>query len=107
MNLFVVFKGADDGLFDSFNSFFHACSITHVGLEVVTAPLDGLILPGVTRDSVISLLREHTAGRLELFGLGGNVVINERAVTMKEVLEAEAKGTLVEMFGAGMISAFL
>lgn len=26
--------------------------------EVITAPLDGTILPGVTRDSIISLIKE-------------------------------------------------
>jgi len=28
------------------------------GLELITAPLDGTILPGVTRDSILTLSRE-------------------------------------------------
>ena len=44
--------------------------------EVVTAPLDGTILPGVTRDTVIYMLREW----------GINVV--ERTYTMTDVAKA-------------------
>ena len=61
----------------------------HVGDEVVTPPLRGAILPGVTRDSVIRLLRDE----------GRRVV--ERQLTISEVREAFAKGHLHEMFGTG------
>lgn len=61
----------------------------HLGDEVVTPELDGVILPGVTRDSVIRLLRER----------GANVV--ERRVSIDEVRAAAADGTLREVFGTG------
>ena len=61
--------------------------------ELLTAPLDGTILEGVTRDSVLDLARERLAPE------GWNVV--ERKFTMKEVAEASNDGRLLEAFGAG------
>jgi branched-chain amino acid aminotransferase len=83
MNLFVVFR-QEDGT-----------------LELVTPPLDGMILPGVTRDSVLSLARSHAAGTLRIPNLTTKLVVSERGVTMKEVCEAVQSSRLVEMFGAG------
>ncbi|CCC09835.1 hypothetical protein SMACR_03391 [Sordaria macrospora] len=60
---------------------------------LVTAPLDGTILEGVTRDSVLALARE----RLEPEGWK----IEERKYTMKELAEAANEGRLIEAFGAG------
>lgn len=60
--------------------------------ELVTAPLgDGVILEGVTRASVLELVRTT---RPEV-----NVV--ERRFTMQELLDADAEGRLIEAFGAG------
>jgi branched-chain amino acid aminotransferase len=61
--------------------------------ELATAPLDGTILEGVTRDSVLTLARE----RLEPRGW----VVNERKTTMQEVSTAAQEGRLLEVFGAG------
>jgi branched-chain amino acid aminotransferase len=61
--------------------------------ELVTAPLDGTILEGVTRDSVLALARE----RLTPEGW----TISERKVRMSEVVEASAEGRLLEVFGSG------
>jgi len=61
--------------------------------ELVTAPLDGTILEGVTRDSVLSLAREKLAPE--------GWVISERKYTMRELAEASAEGRLLEAFGAG------
>ncbi|KAK4158399.1 hypothetical protein C8A00DRAFT_39375 [Chaetomidium leptoderma] len=61
--------------------------------ELITAPLDGTILEGVTRDSVLSLARERLAPE------GWNIV--ERKLTMAELDEAATEGRLVEAFGAG------
>ena len=72
-----------------------------VALELVTPPLDGMILPGVTRDSVLSLARGHVAKTLPLKGLPEKFIVSERPVTMKEVRAASKNGTLVELFGAG------
>ena len=82
MNLFVVLKN-DDGSF-----------------EVVTPPLTGMILPGVTRDSVLGLLRAHGKGESKLGELPA-VHVSEREITMKEVEQAAEQGKLVEIFGAG------
>ncbi|PNP76155.1 hypothetical protein FNYG_10444 [Fusarium nygamai] len=61
--------------------------------ELVTAPLDGTILEGVTRDSVLALARQR------LVPEGWKV--SERKYTMKELEEASLEGRLIEAFGAG------
>ena len=43
-------------------------------LELVTPPLDGLVLPGVTRDSVLKLAREF-----------GDMKVSERHLSFDEV----------------------
>jgi branched-chain amino acid aminotransferase len=60
-----------------------------IGGTVVTPPLGGTILPGITRDSVLTLLREM------------NVPVEERRITIDEVFEAHAKGTLQGAAGVG------
>jgi branched-chain amino acid aminotransferase len=60
-----------------------------IGDEVITPPLSGTILPGVTRDSVLTLARD--------WGLR----VSERAIAMDEVVGAAAAGTLAEMWGTG------
>ncbi|NOZ86482.1 MAG: branched-chain amino acid aminotransferase [Deltaproteobacteria bacterium] len=57
--------------------------------EVITAPLKGSILPGITRDSVITLLKSW------------NVPVSERPLSIDEIMEASDKGTLEEVFGTG------
>jgi branched-chain amino acid aminotransferase len=61
--------------------------------ELITAPLDGTILEGVTRDSVLSLAREKLAPQ--------GWTISERKYTMKDLDEAANEGRLLEAFGAG------
>lgn len=61
--------------------------------ELVTAPLDGMILPGVTRDSVLELCRERLPK--------DEWTISERKFTIHEVEEKAKKGQLIEAFGAG------
>ena len=61
--------------------------------ELVTAPLDGTILDGVTRDSILELARE----RLTPEGW----TTSERKVTMPEIRRAVQEGRLLEVFGAG------
>jgi len=68
--------------------------------EIITPPLDGMILPGVTRDSVLSLTRSHADGTQRL-ALPDKLVVTERSVSMKEVEAAAHNGSLVEIFGAG------
>ena len=61
--------------------------------ELLTAPLDGTILEGVTRDSVLSLARER------LVPEGWKV--EERRFTVAELDEAANEGRLIEAFGSG------
>jgi branched-chain amino acid aminotransferase len=60
-----------------------------IGDELVTPPLGGSILAGVTRDSALTLLREW------------GFVANERAIGMEELIAAHRAGTLREIFGCG------
>jgi branched-chain amino acid aminotransferase len=61
--------------------------------ELATAPLDGTILEGVTRLSVLELARQ----RMEPKGWK----ISERKVSMAELAAAQEDGRLLEVFGAG------
>ncbi|TPX31968.1 branched-chain-amino-acid transaminase [Synchytrium microbalum] len=58
--------------------------------ELVTPPLDGTILPGVTRDSILSLARTW-----------GEFKVSERPITMPELAGALKEGRVLECFGAG------
>ena len=60
-----------------------------LGDEVVTPPLTGTILPGVTRDSALTLMRE--------WGLR----VAERQIAIDEVIAAARSGRLVEAWGTG------
>jgi branched-chain amino acid aminotransferase len=60
-----------------------------------------MILPGVTRDSVLALARQHSSSSSSIPDLPPKLTVSERPVTMAEVKEASKNGTLVEMFGAG------
>jgi len=60
-----------------------------IGDEIVTPPLSGTILAGVTRDSALTLMRD--------WGLR----VSERPVTIDEVATAARKGTLEEVWGTG------
>ena len=57
--------------------------------KAITPPLAGTILPGVTRDSALTLLREM------------GIPVEERQISIDEVLSAHAAGKLTEAFGAG------
>lgn len=67
MNLFFVFKNG----------------------EVATPSLDGTILHGITRDSVLQLIRDR------------GIKVSERKVSLAEIRDAAAKGELVEVFACG------
>jgi len=58
--------------------------------ELITCPLDGSILPGITRDSILKISREWN-----------DFKVTERPFTMKEVARACDEGRLLESFGAG------
>ncbi|BGP57191.1 branched-chain-amino-acid transaminase bat2 [Rhodotorula sphaerocarpa] len=50
-------------------------------VEFVTPPLNDMILPGVTRDSILSLLRDHESGKNRLEGLPEKLIVSERELT--------------------------
>jgi len=60
-----------------------------IGDEVITAPLTGTILRGITRDSVIKIVRD--------WGLK----IKEKSVSINDVIAAASSGKLKEAFGTG------
>lgn len=57
--------------------------------ELITPMLNGSILPGITRDTVLFLARK--------WGLK----VSERKISIDEVIDAHASGTLNEIFGSG------
>lgn len=60
-----------------------------IGGVLVTPPLEGSILPGVTRDSILVLALD--------FGIRAA----ERRIAIDEIFSAAADGALTEVFGAG------
>ncbi len=57
--------------------------------QVVTPALNGSILPGITRKSVLALLRSW------------GVPVEERRVAVSEIIQAAQDGSLEEVFGTG------
>ena len=57
--------------------------------KIVTPELNGSILPGITRDSVLTICRD--------WGLP----VEERKISVEELLEAQKSGKLEECFGSG------
>lgn len=76
MNVFFIFKDSKTGK-----------------KEMVTAPLDGTILEGVTRESLLTLAKERLDPE--------EWVISERYYSINEVAEKADKGELLEAFGCG------
>lgn len=60
-----------------------------IGGTVVTPPLGGTILPGITRDSLLTLLRDM------------HVPVEERRIAIDEVFDAHAAGRLDAAAGVG------
>lgn len=57
--------------------------------EIVTAPCDGTVLPGVTRDSIIQILKSW------------GYKVNEKHLAIDDLMKAGHDGTLQEAFGTG------
>ena len=57
--------------------------------KVITPATDGAILKGITRDCIITILRDK------------GYTVEERKLTIREVVEAYDKGLLQEVFGSG------
>lgn len=70
--------------------------------ELLTPPLEDLILPGVTRDSVLTIAREHVTGKIQVPGLPTErFVVSERKMSMPELKRLAKEGKVKEVFGAG------
>jgi len=57
--------------------------------ELITPPLTGSILPGITRDSVLRLTKDW------------GFKVSEKRITIDDVYSANEKGSLQEIFGTG------
>lgn len=57
--------------------------------EVATPPLGGSILPGITRDSVLTLVKDY------------GMTPNERMISIDEIIEGISSGKVKEIFGCG------
>ncbi len=60
-----------------------------IGDEIITPPLGGTILAGITRDSILRILRDW------------NLRVSERPLALNDLLDASRNGTLKEVFGCG------
>lgn len=60
-----------------------------IGDEVVTSELNGSILPGITRNSIIALCKKK------------GIKVSERKISIDELYEAYKAGELKEMFASG------
>ena len=58
--------------------------------ELITAPLDGTILPGITRDSILTLCREF-----------GEFKVSVKPFKIFDLIKACKEGRVYEAFGAG------
>lgn len=72
MNIFVYWKNEDGEV------------------ELITPPLDGTILPGVTRNSILDLAKSL-----------GEFKVTEKVFKIQEVIKAVNEGRLYEIFGSG------
>lgn len=57
--------------------------------EIYTAPIEGTVLPGVTRDSIIHILKDW------------GYQVNETRLSVDDLMKAGHEGTLEEAFGTG------
>lgn len=60
-----------------------------IGDELITPPLSGTILPGITRNSIIQLAKKW------------GITVSERKLSMDEITASMGNGTLQEAFAAG------
>lgn len=56
---------------------------------VVTPPLDGTILPGITRDSILTIAKDK------------GIAVEERYISVDEIIETAKSGAMSEAFGTG------
>jgi branched-chain amino acid aminotransferase len=64
-------------------------------LEFITMSLEnGIVLPGITRDSIINLLNAHAKGENIIEGLQKEIRVVERDIGMPELVAANEDGSL-------------
>lgn len=66
-----------------------------IGDKVVTPEIDGTILEGITRDSVIQLLKSW------------DVIVEERKVSIDEIIDGIASGDVKEIFATGTAATLI
>lgn len=83
-------------------NFFVVVQRENGGWDVITPPLDGTILPGVTRDSTLKLLAAHPSKSV-LPGLSESDKLHpqELQMTMADLRKLAEEGRLLEAFGVG------
>lgn len=104
MNFFLVAHRDDGGTSTSaFPQDKHPTQKLSTDLDIITPPLDGTILPGLTRDSTLTLANAHTSGKLPLPGIPASQKLHthERILTMSEITTLSAQDKIVESFGVG------
>ena len=57
--------------------------------EIATPKLMGTVLPGITRESIIQILRDR------------GITVNERQISIDEVVDEYKKGNVLRVFGTG------
>ena len=57
--------------------------------EIYTAPIEGTVLPGVTRDSILHILRDW------------GYKVNETHLAIDDLMQAGREGRVEEVFGTG------
>jgi len=96
MNIFFLIekpasKNQQGHILDNGHSNNKRSDATNKRYELVTPSLErGTILPGITRDSIVSLAREW-----------GEFEVSERQITVREIRQAATEGRLCEVFGSG------
>ncbi|PPJ58187.1 hypothetical protein CBER1_02557 [Cercospora berteroae] len=81
------------------SNFFVVLRVDERNWQLVTAPMeDGLILPGITRASILQLARERLQPAV---GDAIQIDVVERQLTMGEILTAHAQGNVIEAFVSG------
>lgn len=58
--------------------------------ELITCPITDMILPGVTRDSILAIARKM-----------GDIKVSERDYTIHDIIKAIKEGRMLEAFGTG------
>ena len=72
-------------------------------MDLITPPLDGTILPGLTRASTLSLADAHTSGDITLPGVPSDLKIysREEPLSISRLSLWHSEGKVTEFFGSG------